>query len=1202
MRYLGVRRIELEDEARRNGGDVEHAREDDEERGDDEKTKIMTTGAVMFSSSHDEDEDDEDEDETDGDATTTTNTVDAETMTGARRYPHDGATSGAFQAMDVIEALGLSEREESKAWTTRVEGGRGEETPEKIELETNPRLTDVKEEGIVRRETSLVPMMETPVQEYEGETEAMKRELILAASIGASDASKMFQLSESELNALDCVENDLQQRFDVGQSQSMEEDAGKEAGKLVDYASLTPSTVEPMCIFTPEELLSPLHLLLSMTEKIDERDISSDIFIESEDSRMYLKNLLRPAKLETQQTRRDVPEQVNMNDGGPKLMEDVNPETTHASLHKALEPLTTRAEEHATMAFPDDLLTKTKENVTQKLLEVPGRDFQLKPMQVPEIDDGEEDFEARTAQIMENIVDSIKDFKQQSKVKPSWNAPFPNFLQALSEVKYDANSDELPSFVPAMDDVVFMNDAEEWSWDGLSTIENSKEAQKKAAEEILQYPALSESKSLSKSEAKNCSIDTVELRLESQHNEMLDIFAQRYAYITQILPLDIQAKVPQFEPSDSQALTDMLKHFKHESSTILGHLSSLLCCQIAAHLMQTYGFHDTYTYMNSRAKNEPDLQDITRLLGRHDATVQKGALINHPKLRELKNLLARLVVTGGKMLLIFPSVMGILSIKRFVAKCGMRASQFDAKQEFKHMTHDADHEDFARAVSIAAEGSDVLIALEEHLAQECFPLKLFSTCVYYAPSLDTISSVTALRHSMNEFVYIFIVKDERRGLRELEPASSAFNHVPSEKSNQQAVDKVFDEPLREASPAMDLSGVPRHVVVMNTSRQIFKARELLFLETEALLSKEGYEVVFRESSIDVDACVTRGDRVHSVILIVPEYFESEYPSQLEILSLSEDLTAAMANSFHSGTIVFEGNLDFLRLAQSIERRLCLDSKQLGVELDVKYFVDIDIIEGLFSVLSCGSESSNFSGSIPNKPSVAESELCSAFPMLNPISACMMLADDEIKNVLDITGRLDREVIEYVRAHPVLGCPLSVLGDASTSPQANAFESGILSPRDSELHVSQRRLEHVTDETFRDLRSFSLDESPMGPSIQQRKVDIPSPALDLSTSPPGTPRSLFSPVSRRHVTEGNPPPAAAGGRLWQTKPRQEPPKAPSRAMGSPSTFPNIIESYRMPRTTEDAKRPHSTDMNRDLTQHRFSRIQSSNKKRLPDDWK
>lgn len=1180
---------------------MRNAREDDDD-DDDVEQKKKTNGAMFLS----EDED-EDEDETDGDATTTTTTtttVNAETMTGARRYPHDGATSGAFQAMDVIEALGLSERDESKAWTTRVEGGRGEETPEKIALETNPRLMDVKEEGIVRRDTSLVPMMETPVQEYEGETEAMKRELILAANIGASDASKMFQLSESELNALDCVENDLQQRFDVGQSQSMEEDAGKEAGKLVDYASLTPSTVEPMCIFTPEELLSPLHLLLSMTEKIDERDISSEIFIESEDSRMYLKNLLRPAKLETQQTRRDVSEQVNMNDGGifPKLMEDVNPETTHASLQKALEPLTARAEEHATMAFPDDLLTKTKENVTQKLLEVPGLDFQLKPMQVPEIDDGEEDFEARTTQIMENIVDSIKDFKQQSKVKPSWNAPFPNFLQALSEVKYDADSDELPSFVPAMDDVVFMNDAEEWSWDGLSPIENSKEAQKKAAEEILQYPALSESKSFSKSEAKNCSIDTVELRLESQHNEMLDIFAQRYAYITQILPLDIQAKVPQFEPSDSQALTDMLKHFKHESSTILGHLSSLLCCQIAAHLMQTYGIHDTYSYMNNRAKNEPDLQDITRLLGRHDATVQKGALINHPKLRELKSLLARLVVTGGKMLLIFPSVMGILSIKRFVAKCGMRISQFDAKQEFKHMTK-ADHEDFARAVSIAAEGSDVLIVLEEHLAQECFPLKLFSTCVYYAPSLDTISSVTALRHSMNEFVYVFKVKDERRWLQELEPASSAFNHAPAEKSNQQVVDKkVFDEPLREASPAMDLSGVPRHVVVMNTSRQIFKARELLFLETEALLSKEGYEVVFRESSIDVDACVTRGDHVHAVIMIVPEYFAEDYPSQLEILSLSEDLTAAMANSFHSGTIVFEGNLDFLRLAQSIERRLCLDSKQLGVELDVKYFVDIDIIEGLFSVLSCGSESSNFSGSIPNKPSVAESELCSAFPMLNPISACMMLADDEIKNVLDITGRVDREVIEYVRAHPVLGCPLSVLGDASPSSQANAFESGILSPRDSELRVSHRGLEHVTDETFRNLRSFSLDESPIGPSIQQRKVDIPSPALDLSTSPPGTPRSLFSPVSQRHFTEQNPPPAAAGGRLWQTKPRQEPPKAPSRTMGSPSTFPNIIESYRMPRTTEDTKRPHSTDMNRDLTQHRFSRIQSSNKKRLPDDWK
>ena len=64
MRYLGVGRRELEDEARRNGGGVGNAGEDD----DDDARKTKTSG-VMFLS---EDEESEDEDETDGDATTTT--------------------------------------------------------------------------------------------------------------------------------------------------------------------------------------------------------------------------------------------------------------------------------------------------------------------------------------------------------------------------------------------------------------------------------------------------------------------------------------------------------------------------------------------------------------------------------------------------------------------------------------------------------------------------------------------------------------------------------------------------------------------------------------------------------------------------------------------------------------------------------------------------------------------------------------------------------------------------------------------------------------------------------------------------------------------------------------------------------------------------------------------------------------------------
>ena len=98
-------------------------------------------------------------------------------------------------------------------------------------------------------------------------------------------------------------------------------------------------------------------------------------------------------------------------------------------------------------------------------------------------------------------------------------------------------------------------------------------------------------------------------------------------------------------------------------------------------------------------------------------------------------------------------------------------------------------------------------------------------------------------------------------------------------------------------------------------------------------------MILREFGIDVDACFTVGKQVHAVILIVPEYFVEGLPTQLELFSLVEDLMVAMAHSFVSGTMVFEGDLDFLNIAQTLDRRIRSDAAHMHFSIDLRYSLE-----------------------------------------------------------------------------------------------------------------------------------------------------------------------------------------------------------------------------------------------------------------------
>jgi hypothetical protein len=133
-----------------------------------------------------------------------------------------------------------------------------------------------------------------------------------------------------------------------------------------------------------------------------------------------------------------------------------------------------------------------------------------------------------------------------------------------------------------------------------------------------------------------------------------------------------------------------------------------------------------------------------------------------------------------------------------------------------------------------------------------------------------------------------------------------------------------------------------------------------------------------------------------------------------------------------------------------------------------------------------------------------------------------------------------------------------------------------------------------------------------------RVEAPSPVMDVSISPPDTPRTFLkreeSPIARKSLV----PKYDAGGRLWrqhqsplQAKDSQENDVRKTLSLGvlgkgnipafNSSDFPRMVESFRMPpsRTYQENRFTASVDSRQNLAQHRFKKMKPSN--RLPSSW-
>ena len=125
-------------------------------------------------------------------------------------------------------------------------------------------------------------------------------------------------------------------------------------------------------------------------------------------------------------------------------------------------------------------------------------------------------------------------------------------------------------------------------------------------------PKLSESLSFHKKrDTDECSIEIVEIDPDSCQLDLIKVLADRYAYISQILPLDVQRMIPRFQLDASDDLKSAIRYFEQELP-LMRHLQSLLCCQAAASLVHVYGFHMANVLMRRNVREEYDLSDIRR--------------------------------------------------------------------------------------------------------------------------------------------------------------------------------------------------------------------------------------------------------------------------------------------------------------------------------------------------------------------------------------------------------------------------------------------------------------------------------------------------------------------------------------------------------------------------------------------------------------
>ena len=1166
----------------------------------------------------------------------------ADVMTGAARAGRTGKER-AYTACDIIAAVPVVRCEEAMEWVEdarekRLRDARQTSTfawtaPAKMRV-VEPRLVGGRGETkkSVKFTTTRMQMMEVPTIEDEDETQKLIQSAIREASF-ATGSDSLFDLDDDALNALDCVENDLQKRYDIEREDVASRSGVSVADKLQDFISLFPRLRETsFMIDDPSPMENPLAFALSLAKKVEtlpcEYEMSMDPSLKD-----HLKNLLFQGRANlpsidpifniehTKTTKQPVHDASR-----PALMEVMNPTVAEDDLNSVLKKLVVTVEDdHAPERGVNE---RMKEELTKKLLETPGDKFSLQPMVVPKIEQ-DDDARYRAERAMRDIIKSVQEVKEQAPSLDNWKVSFPNLMESLERSKAGVQEELSDIFKETM----FADDDEDIDWDAIPNVYASKTTESKPKTQgTPPPPTFSESLSLSKLEKSNepCSIDVVELDLDSQQTDLIQVLAQRYAYTAQILPLDIQAMIPKFQLGKSEKLSQVMIHFTNESSTITRHLKTLFRCQAIGTLVLNYGIHLAHTFMKTNAKDDQDLSDIKCLIEQKDNSVMRREFDDHPKLRNMKMYLAQRIVTGGKMLVIFPDTVGIFAIRQFITRMNTSVAQFDGKQEFKSLCNE-DVEEFSRAAQKSAMNTEVVIALEAHVAHAAFPLELFSTCVYYAPSAETvrcIQEVGSSRHAANNFVYVLKMKHDDRWSANLDPTSSSL-HVqrsPEVVNVTRDTSAVYDnEP--NLSPRTENNGVFRHVVVLNVARQIVKARESLFAEAEQALLNEGCEIVLREFGIDVDACSTVGNRVHGVIMIVPEYFAEGLPSQLELLSLTEDLVLALAESFSSGTIIFEGDSDFLRIAQSLHRRLCSDAMQMNIIIDCQYCFGDEVLSTLIDVLAPQVENfSDFSALIPEQPSMEEVKLCELFPRLNPISACALLANDIACDSLRATGKFTHDVITRIQNMGGIGCPLTVLMSDRRERQA-ALSSPVYSPRElsppqhlHEGYAARPMTQFLSPEAKRrqfddfEFDSISLDSPPHATprprsSTVRHMIDIPSPIVDLQTSPTTAPRSLFP--SPQHVASPQskiPPTLNAVGRLWKPMRHSD---EPSSSTGTrldrnrrSTEFPAMLESYRMPPPPEQRRKldRQVPDVQRNLMEHRFKRISSTKTQRLPETWR
>ena len=1124
-------------------------------------------------------------------------------MTGAMRGGGGGGNARAYTAMDIVRALPVMKCEESTAWMKEGREGR-ERRAAAMFAPTKISIEDRRDDGEISRGVTTVrhasrsgmEMMEVPVIDDADEMRSAVRAAISEASFKTASES-LFELNDDALEVLECVENDLQKRYDIVSEMSATNLDVSPNKIFKEFTTLFPSCRET---FSTDEnsFTSPLAHLLSIAEDVNVRENVSFHLEMDPDIKGYLKNLLFQGNIDPPITYPlDVVEKkvdVQDPDGASPFMETFDADAMGNDINSSLKSLairTTNVDSINERSQLDDFYRRrAKETVTQKFINFD--ESKLQSMVVPQM--VKDDDVVRAEDAMRSIIETVQVAKEIAPALSKWKVPFPNLFHVLEQSDDVEKTAQIPK---VFEEIRLEDDGEDWTWDSLP---QSNVVTKDPDLEQADAPKLSESLSVHKKrDTDECSIDIVEIDPDSCQLELIRALAERYAYISQILPLDVQRMIPRFQLDASDDLKSAIRHFEQEVP-LMRHLQSLLCCQAAASLVHVYGVHMANTFMRRNVREEYDLSDIKTLIEHQDSRED----VDHPKMRLLKNYVAQLVVTGGKMLIIFPNAMGLFQVKSFISKMNMRTSQFDGKQEFIHISPD-NAEDFVHAVEFAANKSDVVFVLEDHVSQEFFPLHLFETCVYYAPSegaLETIQSVGSSRHAVNNSIHVLTMKETELFQRStLEPASSVLeqprkadaSHGPSFVYDDDDDDDNEEQLLHETA----MFDSPQHVVVFNTARQIVQAREDLFAQVQQSLSRHNAEVICRRFGIDTDTCVTVGDEVHGVILIVPEYFAEGLPTQLELFSLVEDLMMAMANSFHAGTIIYEGDIDFLQLAQSLERRLRSDSLQMNITIHFQYCLEEELVPTLYDVLRPRRDQlSEFHALISAEPSEEEMRLCEIYPLLNPISACVLLNNECVRRDVQKSDQISLDTIKSLQLENNFGFPLSVLScenARASSPDVPGVQ--FISP------IKRQRLDDSAELNSLSLESSLLHSTPRRRphSLFTHRVNTPSPVLNLDTSPTPPPRSLFPspPVAQRQrlTREFE---SDEGGRL-RSKARigDIPSTSTSTRLDQrqASDFPAMVEQFRMP-----TERPQRTSQ-KSLAQHRFTKI-TSKSRGLPDTWK